>query len=130
MNVYCLEVTSWENDADNYQTKRYFTANKDTLEYLEEFLNLFRCDDYGNEYRDDSVLEEIILDFVNENKFMPTELVNQLTGPNCRSFINSLLGHSEAYDYGFIRAYESSKRIEITEKELNAFMRFKKELLK
>lgn len=130
MNVFCLEVTSWENDGDNYKTNRYFTVNKEVLEYLEEFLSLFSSDTYGNEYRTDSDLKEIIDDFITEDKFIPMELVYELTGSDPRSFVYSLLGYSEGYGYEFIRAYESSKIIEITEKELNAFMRFKKELLK
>lgn len=127
--LFCIEIESWENDADHYKISRFFSPSEETVKWIQKYIQMFRCtnnnfDCYGNDALDDDILYEITKDFIDVNG-LPEDLMNKTTKGYVRSFVHSLMGYSEGYGYNWIRALEKSEIKNISVKELNAYMDFK-----
>lgn len=129
MQLYCIEIESWENDGDNYQTKRYFSANEETVKWIDGFVNMFKSThSYGECYGNDEVhidlLSELTQEYCDMNG-LPVELMEKTTKPHLRTFTNELLGYPVNYGYNWVRALSKTKITVISNAELNAFMELK-----
>lgn len=117
---YMIEISSWENDGDNYTKQYFYGLREDEVKMFEYILPFFksRCNNsvcFGNEEFIDvekDILDylysslqtgKLTIDFV-QKYFTPTDLLNS---------IRLILGTGVDYDYDFIRVFEEMHVYEI-----------------
>lgn len=113
---YQLQVVSWENDGDNYQTRTVSGLTKEEVEFLIVFLNAITNSGYENEYHEydksfrdgmadaeEKIFDDILEHY--ENKEIP-EKFKQMVEDKDADYSAYLTGNSECY---FFRVYESHK---------------------
>lgn len=130
--LYYLEIHSWENDADENQFRRIFDTNKEHLEYIQKFIMNFKSSSLGgmgNEVISDEELISFTEDYISDN-CAPVDIMHNFTPLNIRTLMQRALGVSENYSYEFVRAVESTEIEEISQKDLNAYLDFKKKIQK
>jgi hypothetical protein len=92
---YTIEVTSWENDGDNYNTESMTVETLEEARRIYRVCNeLFKSDDeggVGNSMSGES--EEVIEEYIENNPEL------KLTEGEIRDLSYDLMGSSEYYDY-------------------------------
>jgi hypothetical protein len=92
---YTIEVTSWENDGDNYNTESMTVETLEEARRIYRVCNeLFKSDDeggVGNSMSGES--EEVIEEYIENNPEL------KLTEREIRDLSYDLMGSSEYYDY-------------------------------
>ena len=109
---YTIEVVSWENDADNYRTKRITVDNKEyALAILDMCKNIFvSCNNgdggIGNmSDGEGDQASDIIMDYISDNRLVVESLTEQDHITDRVMDINyDLMGSSEYY---YSRVFES-----------------------
>lgn len=129
---YVVSIDSWENDGDHSQTKTIFGLEKDEVEFLKDFLSLFKsCNSvkncHGNEYFNyESVFSDLYGLWSLHSKFIKSKMKidyssiadeDELDDYVCSNpekhydsiyqYICDLLGYPVEYDGGFVRVFES-----------------------
>jgi len=101
---YTLEVVSWENDGDNYNTKQFTTESKEEAEKLYKICTvLFKSHNnkqggVGNSM--DGKCKKTILEYIEDNKKDFSDLIDE--DDIMDYFYNigyELMGGSEYYDF-------------------------------
>lgn len=112
---YQLQVTTWENDADDYKTQKISGLSFNEVLFYIEFASKFvsinaEVPGLGNDGHDDETLKEV-LDEVMKNHFLGMTLEKRLESPNfdVREFVTSILGSPVGYGYKFCRVFNSYK---------------------
>lgn len=112
---YQLQVTTWENDADDYKTQKISGLSFNEVLFYVEFASRFvsvNAEVYGlgNSDQDDDTLKEV-LDEVMKNHFLGIDLEKRLESPNfdIREFVLGILGTPVSYDYDFCRVFDGYK---------------------
>lgn len=112
---YQLQVTTWENDADDYKTQIISGLSFNEVLFYVEFASRFvsinaEVPGLGNEDHDDETLKEV-LDEVMKNHFLGIDLEKRLDSPNfdIRAFVESVLGSPVGYDDSFCRVFSRYK---------------------
>jgi len=103
---YTIEVTSWENDGDNYRTKSITVDTKELAEAISEMCNeiFISCNNgekgIGNLMDDEEdEAAKVIIPFMKEHPVLyNNEILNdeELVGV-CMSYNDKLMGGSECY---------------------------------
>lgn len=109
---YTLEVTSWENDADNYRTESITYENKDEATRISKMIRELFCSStnggkgIGNIMDEDEKAEQIILEYLSENiVFEDQENMDDETKvDNVMGINNDVMGGSEWY---YSRVFDS-----------------------
>lgn len=112
---YNVEVTTWENDGDNYNTKTFVFKTLEEVKLFHKFLMYFECDSYGNGYLG---VEEVLATLSKEAPDVLNWLVSLYPG-KLRSWENSLeerAVHMAIADYigwwcdgDYFRTFDSAK---------------------
>lgn len=126
---YRLSVTSWENDADNYQTTVHEGLSKERVKYILELCKLFYSKNsplknkgvcFGNMYEPSDVQREDADDAIravmekhravlNEDELeqlaVETDPEDEYSGPEFNYIVCEFLGYSEDYLY---RVYDKA----------------------
>jgi len=117
---YMIEVVSWEDDGDNYQTNKLSGLNENDVDFYKELLPLFYCksnnsDCFGNCYEESDLrdIEEtldiltnlIIKYYPNFNKFYSDYDFSDSIHTIKYEFLDKVLGSGEFY----FRVFEAMK---------------------
>lgn len=112
---YQLQVTTWENDADDYKTQKISGLSFNEVLFYVELASKFvsinaKVPGLGNEDHDDETLKEV-LDEVMNNHFLGMTLEKRLESPafSIREFVESILGTPVGYEDDFCRVFDSYK---------------------
>ncbi|QQV89594.1 hypothetical protein SJ_176 [Proteus phage SJ_PmiM] len=117
---YMIEISSWENDGDNYTKQYFYGLSEEEVKMFAYILPFFKsqCNNvgcFGNEDFDD--VEKDILDRLyiglQTNK-LTMEFIQKYFTPS--DLLNSLclvLGTGVEYDYDFVRVFEGMHVYEI-----------------
>jgi len=116
-----LDITSWENDGDHYNTKSFTGLDLDEAKFMIDVLQLFSSSNkqgFGNAHEDDDITDEVVnavtkvvMAHKSNHALCPDFLVKmgfdkEVEMDAIREFAYEAMGCSEYYQF---RVYESHK---------------------
>lgn len=114
---FMLEITSWENDADNYQTIQISGLTKEKTQLYINIIKLFKCNHYSNDGNFGNLYDEYESDTVKKASDAVVALLlafDEVDGEDERThaleeisdYMTQFLGCGENFVF---RAYDSHK---------------------
>lgn len=117
--IYQLQLTTWENDGDHYQTNSLIVTTEEDYNFYMHLINLFNTENmwnhtgYGNQDMSDFYLEDIIAEVMEKHPNISIALKNEWLAALASfdkatiSKMHEILGNPVDYDYNFCRVVES-----------------------